>query len=428
LTRDRQDADRAGYRPAVSGKRTQIGDKTESAGMPNLARYGLNVAAATDQTDGLYADTGSSGLRVGFVMEQILGHTTHYRTLRRVLERESDVVPQWVEVNYEGDGRLERTAWLPHAVRSTLRGYLQVRDGLRGWPADALLFHTQKPAVFQWDLMARIPTVLSLDVTPSQYDALGAFYDHAPDGQTTVARIKHLINRQTFNLARRIVVWSTWNRRSLVDDYGVPQEKIAVIPPGVDLDLWTRPNRTRAPGEPPRVLFVGGDFDRKGGRLLLDWFRTQGRDRCTLDLVTRAEITPEMGVRVFRDIVGNTPEARQRFFDADLFVLPSLGECFGIASIEAMAAGLPVIASRVGGTGDIVEDGHTGFLIEPNDPRDLGRAVKRLLDDAPLRRMMGVRGRARAERAFDAASNAHALLAVLHDAANVGSRRRAAAR
>jgi len=353
-------------------------------------------------------------LRVGFVMEQVLGHVSHYQTLRRVITAERDVEPHWVEVTYVGNGRIERR--LPRQLTGVARGYQQVRAGLHGLRPDALFFHTQKPAVFQWDLLARIPTVLSLDVTPLQYDELGAYYEHTPDDGGPVARLKHAINCRTFALARGIVVWSSWNADSLIKDYGVPADKIRVIPPGVDLRLWTTPDaQARAATRLPRVLFVGGDFERKGGRLLLDWFRTQGRGRCELDLVTRAAIEAEPGVHVHRQITGNSPEARRLFSNADVFVLPSLGECFGIASVEAMAAGLPVVATRVGGTTDIVEHGQTGFVVEPNDPRDLGCALDRLLDDRAQRLAMGRQGRLRAERLFDGAGNARELLAYIAD-------------
>src|SRR5206468_3105070 len=119
--------------------------------------------------------------------------------------------------------------------------------------------------------------------------------------------------------------------------------------------LWRPPtSEPRQHNHVPRILFVGGDFERKGGPLLLDWFRRAGRGRCELDVVTRAAVPSEPGVRIHRGIVGNSPEARSLFFAADVFVLPSLGECFGIASVEAMAAGLPVVTTDVGGSRDIV--------------------------------------------------------------------------
>jgi glycosyltransferase involved in cell wall biosynthesis len=230
--------------------------------------------------------------------------------------------------------------------------------------------------------------------------------------------VKHAINVRTFALSRAIVVWSTWVKQSLIHDYGMPDEKIRVIPPGVDLRLWQPADvaRRMEVTRLPRVLFVGGDFERKGGALLLDWFRQHGRGRCELDLVTRAPIEPQPGVRVHNRVTGNSSEARRLFAEADIFVLPTLGECFGIASVEAMAAGLPVITTSVGGSTDIVVHGETGLLIEPNAPRALEQALSRLLDDGALRRDMGSGGRARAERLFDGAANARQLVACIADA------------
>lgn len=353
--------------------------------------------------------------RYGFVMEHVLGHATHAETLRRVVEEETGVSAQWVDVTYQGNGVLDRLRPVPAAVRGTLRGYQQVRSGLAGGAYDALYFHTQKPAVFQWDLISRTPTVLSLDVTPRQYDELGAFYDHTPDGESPIASLKHWINCRTFALAHRVIAWSSWVTSSLVTDYGVAEDKIRVIPPGVDLDLWGPPP-VRSREHLPRVLFVGGHFTRKGGDLLLDWFRQTGRGRCELDLVTRSEVRPEGGVRVYRDIAANTPEARRLFEGADIFVLPSLGECFGIAYIEALAAGLPVVATRMGGAPDIVDHGTNGFLIDPNDARALGSALDTLLGDHARRRAMGEQARAKAERAFDARRNGKAVLNCLEEA------------
>lgn len=350
-------------------------------------------------------------LHLGFVMEQVLGHIAHYRTLREALEHDCTIDPHWVEVTYQANDSLDRLLPGPAAVRGTLRGFRETRAGVLGQKLDALYFHTHKPAVFQWDLLQRIPTVLSLDVTPRQYDALGEFYDHTPDGDGPVSRLKDWMNRRTFELARGILVWSNWVKASLVSDYGVSPEKVKVIAPGVDMERWSRPRSQELPcGGLPRVLFVGGDFTRKGGDLLLDWFHERGRLVCELDLVTRADIPSEPGIRVHRDIAPNTPQARQFFFDADIFVLPSLGECFGIASAEAMAAGVPVVTTRVGGSEDIVDEGENGFLIAPDDRRALAASLERLLMDEDLRRTMGQRARVKAERDFDSRINAAAIV------------------
>ncbi|MFN0072761.1 MAG: glycosyltransferase family 4 protein, partial [Chloroflexota bacterium] len=290
--------------------------------------------------------------RVAFIMEQVLGHVTHDLTLRSVINNRSDIYSTWIPVTYRGDGWIERFRGIPAAVRSTLRGAAQVREGIQAASPDILFFHTQKPAVLQPDLLLRYPSVLSLDVTPRQYDELGEFYDHQSDGDSPSARLKHQLNCWAFAHACRVVAWSHWVRDSLIDDYAVPPGRIDVIPPGVDLSAWEQP-RQRGADQLPHILFVGGDFERKGGNLLLDWFERQGRGLCELDIVTRSDVAPRHDVRIHRTIQPNSELARRLFHQADIFVLPSLGECFGIAAIEAMAAGIPVVMTRVGGAADI---------------------------------------------------------------------------
>ena len=359
--------------------------------------------------------------RVACIMEQVLGHVAHDQTLRRVLRHRTDITPTWIPVTYDGDGFIERLP-LTAAVRSTARGAAQVRAGLRRAQPDVLFFHTQKPAVFHPDLIRRYPTVLSLDVTPRQYDALGAFYDHQPDLDGPVGWIKHAINRQLFHAAHTVVAWSRWVKMSLIADYGVDPERVAVIPPGIDLELWgPPPDRSTRPQ--PRVLFVGGDFQRKGGDHLLDWFQNRGAAHCELDIVTRSAVPRIDGLRVHRNITPNSPAIRALFQEADIFVLPSLGECFGIAAIEAMAAGLPVVMTRVGGAEDIVDQGQNGWLIAPNDQAALAHALDGLVSDSTARRAMGAAAREKAGQAFNAATNAGRLAECLRAAAATGAAR-----
>jgi len=88
-------------------------------------------------------------------------------------------------------------------------------------------------------------------------------------------------------------------------------------------------------------------------------------------------------------------EVLRAYGSSDALVLPSLFEPFGIVLLEAMAAGLPVVASRVGGIVDVVEDGKTGLLVPPRNPQALADAIGRLVSDPPLRRRMGDAGRAK---------------------------------
>jgi len=88
------------------------------------------------------------------------------------------------------------------------------------------------------------------------------------------------------------------------------------------------------------------------------------------------------------------------FAQADLFVLPSEQESFGLAALEALASGVPVVASDVGGLPEVVRDGETGLLVPPHDPRALAVAVLELLRDEPRRAAMGRAARADATARF----------------------------
>jgi len=100
-------------------------------------------------------------------------------------------------------------------------------------------------------------------------------------------------------------------------------------------------------------------------------------------------------------LAGERSDVPELLAAADVFALASSSEGMPVSVLEAMAAGLPVVASRVGGLAEQVVEGETGVLVEPGDPEDLARALDRLVADIELRRSLGAAGRARAEQAFD---------------------------
>jgi glycosyltransferase involved in cell wall biosynthesis len=108
---------------------------------------------------------------------------------------------------------------------------------------------------------------------------------------------------------------------------------------------------------------------------------------------------------------------RELFRTASVFVLPTLSDFYSIATLEAMAAGLPVILSNVGGTADIVVEASTGYLIEPGDGTALRSALETLLNDPSRCLEMGAQGRRRVEQHFDAKKSAGRLLELMHEIA-----------
>jgi glycosyltransferase involved in cell wall biosynthesis len=287
------------------------------------------------------------------------------------------------------------------------------------WQPDVVFWNTQKPACLCLDLLRKCPSVISLDVTPKQYDGeIGLQYGHRPDVLGPVVAAKHWLNRRVFQLAHRLLPWSDWTRNSLIEDYGVAPEQIEVLSPGADLSRFYPPDhRSPALDGKIRLLFVGGDFQRKGGDTLLQWFRTSPTAReCVLHIVTRAEITGGDGVFVHQ-LSQDDERLPALYREADIFVMPTRAECFGIVFTEALASGLPVVSCDVGGVSEVVRDRETGLLVPAGEVEALDRALSQLIKDPALRDRLGRRGRALAEERFDSRKNAFRVAEILRKVA-----------
>jgi glycosyltransferase involved in cell wall biosynthesis len=248
-------------------------------------------------------------------------------------------------------------------------------------------------------------------------DAYGA----GSASSSVAERVKFWLFRDMMRAGTVLQAWSRWAKQSAIDDYGIPAAKIIVNPPGVDLDFWKPVARsaTAGDGSPMRVLFIGGDFQRKGGPLLLEWYKGQDPARCELHIVTREAVDGGAGVHVYHDVQPNSQQLLQLCQNSDVFVLPSLGECFGIATVEAMATGLPVIITDVGAAADIVEPGRNGFAIPSGDSRALEQACAVLMD-GDRRRQMACQARQMAEERFNLRTNARRTFGLLEQMAAKG--------
>ncbi len=352
--------------------------------------------------------------RIGFILEQALGHITHASNLRTNVPYDPDIQACWGLVPWEtpGIGRyipLFNSNW---TVRAGMRARRLVADMTRRTQLDALFFHTQVPAVLSTSWIKRIPSVVSLDATPLQYDALGAAYSHGR-GPAWLEHTKWRMNRDCFRAARRLVTWSTWARQSLVDDYEVPTDKITVIPPGVNTGEWRRPTPRVTHDGPVKILFVGGHLERKGGLLLLEAFRVVRSPHVELHLVTRDTLPAEPGLFVYNDMQPNSAPLKQLYYDSDIFCLPTYGDCLPMVLSEAGATGLPAISTRIAAIPEIVQDGTTGLLIPTGDVSALVTALRRLIEHPTLRLDMGTRALDLVTREFDAQLNALRLLDLL---------------
>lgn len=360
----------------------------------------------------------------GFVMEQTLGHVTHHKNLARWVAEDPEVCPIWMPVEAARNDLWERLPvvrgnW---SLKASLRARDALRETVRRQHLDALFLHTQTVALYAIPFMQRVPTIVSLDATPINYDSVGGAYGHRTNLPGWVERRKFAWNRATFRAATALVTWCQWAKDSLVRDYGISPEKVTVVPPGVDLEQWDfgqeRADRPQGTGEKLRLLFVGADFVRKGGEVLLKAFRNGLHPGCELDIVTRfdgvhAMVAGMEGVRVHCNLTANSAPLKALYARADLFVFPTLADCLPIAVMEAMAAGLPVVTTGVGALREEVEDGVNGLIVPPGDPEAIVRGVQILIDAPSRRRAMGRAGRQMAEERFNARRNYGAILQMM---------------
>jgi glycosyltransferase involved in cell wall biosynthesis len=354
--------------------------------------------------------------RVAFVLEQTLGHVTHAANLRALVGASDEIRPVFAPIEYEVEGWPAR---IPGYGNWTVRAGMRARRAIRAirhdGPIDAMFVHTQVPAILIPDVLRRIPTVVSLDATPVQYDELGEHYGHTTSGART-EHLKWRANRDCFAAARAVVTWAEWTKRGLVDRYEVPADKITVIPPGVDSRKWVATTEPRGTDDAPvRVLFVGGDLARKGGLTLIDAVRRlrSAGTAVELDLVTRDNVEAEPGIRVHHGLGPNSPGLIELYQRADVFCLPTLGDCLPMVLSEAGAVGLPLVSTDVGAISEIVRPERTGLLVPPNDTEALATALGRLADDSGMRRKLGDEARRVVTAEYDAATNAQRLVSLL---------------
>ncbi len=210
---------------------------------------------------------------------------------------------------------------------------------------------------------------------------------YAPLGVTDA-----LLNPGAVTLA---YTFSEWARRAYLEA-GVPAAKMRVLPPGFDLPATpgARPDR------PVTFLFLGRQPRRKGGDAVLRAFAELRATRRHARLLYVSDEQPAAQAGVDARPLVPPEHVGALYAAADVFVNPTRAEGFGFTNAEAQGHGLPVISTRVAAIPEVVEDGVTGLLVEPDDDAALLTALRALHDDARRREELGSAARARFERLF----------------------------
>ena len=233
--------------------------------------------------------------------------------------------------------------------------------------------------------------------------------------------------------AERVVTVSEFNQRWLADLAGpcVPCERIVRIYNGVDLERFA-PSSSRMSDDPPLILAIGRLVDKKGFADLVEAcaiLHGAGLSfRC--EIVGKGPLREDLERRIAEHalagivrLAGPLPQAEvsRRLRSAALLAAPCVigkdGNRDGLPQVilEAMASGLPLVATRVTGIPEAVQDGVTGKVVEPGRPALLADALAELISDADLRIRMGCAARQSAEALFDRRANVALLYEILSD-------------
>jgi D-inositol-3-phosphate glycosyltransferase len=334
-----------------------------------------------------------------------------------IFTRRTDPDTPEVTVIDERTRVIQIDAGAPGAVKASLRRFLpefrdgvlafQRRDGrsydlvhshywLSGWVGQTLKTAWQVPHVIMFHTLGEVKNRHHLNEREP---------DHRIHGERLVA---HEVDR--------VICASQGEKEMIVSLCGVPSQRITVVPCGVDTDVFRPLDKASIrrdlglAAKEQVVLFVGRIEPLKGIDVLLRAVsHLDGRFRVLViggdgkDLARKGELAAlaaELRIAdkvTFLDAIPHD-DLPLYYNAADICVVPSYYESFGLVAVEAMACGVPVIASRVGGLKETVQDGQTGYLVPWLCPEPFAERLELLLNNEPLRRSLGREARVAAER------------------------------
>jgi glycosyltransferase involved in cell wall biosynthesis len=232
---------------------------------------------------------------------------------------------------------------------------------------------------------------------------------HAWAAQLTTDEVQAAIAREqtVYDGAAGIFTFSDRVRKSFVSDLRIPDERVETVYAGPNFDPASIPPLPAQASREPNILFVGREFQRKGGDVVLAAFAEVRREipDATLTIIGPRDLTLSVpGVEVLGFLRKDDPAEYRRLLDAyaraRAFAFPTRFEPFGVVLLEAMFFGLPCVATDVWAIPEIVRHGETGFICQPDDAHGLAQHLVQLLRDPELAFRMGRAGRARAETHF----------------------------
>lgn len=327
--------------------------------------------------------------KILFIHNTALGFSTVSQAIQTACERRPDInavhyspaMPWWVKlaaaqspINLRGYDY--HTARLSLAWSAFLKRELSRPGVLEGVGAVHVLSQ-QRGAIAHWLASKGVPCIVNIDSTDTVWNRDFGYRAATPD-------LNRIVERRTLTSAAAVACWSRWAADSVVQDYGVSIDKVFLHRPCVGPFTHARPANRRA-GGPLRIVFVGNDWDRKGGPRVLAWHQARWIGKAEFHICSKTAPRDDSlkGV-VWHGAVPHAKLMSEVLPSMDVLVMPTIRDTFMIAAQEAQAAGLAVITSRIAGLQELVVDGVTGALAQPSDDAAFIGAVERLIADEAL--------------------------------------------
>jgi L-malate glycosyltransferase len=217
------------------------------------------------------------------------------------------------------------------------------------------------------------------------------------------SRLIHSFTKHVLVSANLVYAVSRDIRNHIIDDFGIPAPKVRYLPFGIDTDLFAPAPETRA-HEAIEVFSNRGFFPVYDNETLVRGFALAYREEPRLRLTLKGEGPEEQQVRNLVTGMGlsdritfqkktDYTEVPKDYRKADIFITTSRSDGTPVSVIEAMASGLPCIATAVGGIPEWVGNNTTGLLVEPGSPEQVAKAILTLAGDAALRERLGAAAR-----------------------------------
>ncbi len=294
-------------------------------------------------------------------------------------------------LRYLWNSKVRRLNDHPQRDPGFLKNYArQVERALENSDAQLVLGAGGMPLAY---LKTDLPVVLWTDCT---FAGLENYYDKYSNLSARTARNGHACDQSLFDRIDMAIFPSRWAADSAINGYGFSDDKITIISRGAGVECdRTEEDVDRLIDERPRdvcrLLWVGVDWERKGGEIALEAARLLNERGIPTELLVVGVKPPENldlpdWVKLFGYLDKRDPEQRGvldgLFATSHFFLLPTQAEAYGIVFCEASSFGLPSIATRTGGTGDAVREGVSGWTIEPDRPAsDYADAAERCFRD-----------------------------------------------